>query len=132
MLNRRLITILLLINCNSSLKAQEDSSIFLANAKVVNKQTEIKQSIISKFDFLLDEDITESDPRIKSLVYSAKSYKDSKIEINYHNANAKEMADKLGLIFTRLDLSVLKPKQIPTNKMDKQSISRYVLVNINY
>jgi hypothetical protein len=91
----------------------------------------VKQSIAVKFDFILDEDINQYDPRIKSLVYCAKSDRLSKIEISYHNHNAYDTANKLGLILSRLGLTVVKPKQLAINHTDEH-VSRYVFVKINY
>ena len=109
------------------------SSALAESIAVANKsQTTMKQSITVKFDFILDEDINQDDPRVKSLVYCAKSYPQSKIEISYLNPNAHDVADKLGSIFTKLGLIVLKPKQTLDKNIDKNTISRHVMVRINY
>lgn len=86
-------------------------------------------SIVIKFDLIVDEDINESDPRIKSIIYSAKSYRQSKIIINYTNPNANSLATHLAQIFVQQKLLVVKPRQIQSSGFDD---NRYVQVTIYY
>jgi|GEM_PF-4510125 len=45
--------------------------------------------LVTKFDLIVDEDVNNDDPRIKSIVYSAKSYKQGWVTIYYVNPNAE-------------------------------------------
>lgn len=56
-------------------------------------------SIIVKFDLLLDEQITEDDPRVKSITYSVLMNQGSTIKIYYQNDNAKLLSSRLLKIF---------------------------------
>ena len=109
------------------------SSPTATTTKVINAPgTEVKHSIAIKFDFIFDENINQDDPRIKSVVYCARSYAQSNVEISYFNPNARDAADKLGLVMTKLGIRVLKPKQLANDTINEPSRSRYVLVKINY
>lgn len=59
------------------------------------------------FDFILDEYITDNNPRLKSLIYSANSNKDSWIAISYHNPNAVDLARRLQSILTKHNIRSL-------------------------
>jgi hypothetical protein len=84
---------------------------------------------IAKFDLIVDEDIDNDDPRIKSIVYSASSYQQSKIMIYYVNPNAKVLATKLVQILTKQHLLVFKLEQIQSSTL---ADNKYVQVIINY
>lgn len=86
-------------------------------------------SIVTKFDLIADEDINDTDVRVKSIIYSARSYKQSKIMINYANPNAEGLATKLAGIFSIHNLLVIRPKQILLSKPDD---NKFVQVTIYY
>lgn len=82
-----------------------------------------------KFDFLLDENIDDSDPRIKSIIYSMKSYGKSTVSINYSNSNANSLAQNLAQIFNQHKLLVLNPQLV---SQSKEVDNKNVLVTIYY
>ncbi len=84
-----------------------------------------KQSIVMKFDLLIDEEVTIDDPRIKSIIYG--SNKKSLVKINYFNQNAKNVANKIYRILDMYGVSVSKPN-FGTDPQNK----KYVLVWVNY
>lgn len=98
--------------------------------KIVASNVINSMPIITKFDFIVDEDITDNDPRIKSIIYSAKSDKNSHINIAYYNPNAEKTATKLAFILEGHGLLVLKPKVL--NNSNQNSDSHYVFVSILY
>jgi len=107
--------------------------LFLLNFIIINSYAGsgipvTKNSVVTKFDFIVDEDINNDDPRIKSIVYSAKSYRTSKVMIYYVNPNAEILAAKLAQIFTNWHLLVFKPKQIQSTTSDD---NKYVQIIIN-
>lgn len=89
----------------------------------------LRHSIIIKFDLIVNDDIDENDPRIKSIVYSAKGDAKSKIYISYTNLNAENLALRLAQIFSKQNLLVLKPEYLLSNGT---SNNKYVSVMINY
>ena len=97
--------------------------ISFANAtQMINKQN---QSIVMKFDLLMDENIDIDDPRIKSIIYS--SGKNKEIKISYFNPNAQIIANKIYLLLDSQKSSVSKPE----HSLDAKD-KNYVLVWINY
>lgn len=86
-------------------------------------------SLVVKFDLIVDEDVDIQDPRIKSIIYSAKSYQQSRVMINYVNPNAQRLATKLAQIFVQQNLSVIRPKQVQLSGTDEKKV---VQVNIYY
>ncbi|MFN7094856.1 MAG: hypothetical protein ACK4M7_05790 [Burkholderiales bacterium] len=88
-----------------------------------------KQSITIKFDLLLDEKITQDDPRIKSIVYVATSTSNNLIAINYVNPNAEDLANRLADILFTLGATVLKP-HLRDRKSPSLEQLKYVWVNI--
>ena len=95
---------------------------FVSAAGVINTP---KQSIVMKFDLLIDEDVTIDDPRIKSIIYS--SNKKSLVKISFFNQNAKNVANKIYVILNTHRVLVSKPEF----GTDAQN-TKYVLVWINY
>ncbi len=87
-----------------------------------------KNLIVTKFDLIIDEDIGNDDPRIKSIIYSANSYKPSKIIINYVNPNAEVLANKLAQILINGHLQVVSPQKILSIKPND---NKYVEVIFN-
>ncbi len=95
---------------------------FVSAAEVIDKP---KQSIVMKFDLLIDEEVTIDDPRIKSIIYS--SNKKSLVKISYFNQNAKNVANKIYGILDTHGVLVSKP-ELGTDLQN----TKYVLVWINY
>jgi hypothetical protein len=86
-------------------------------------------SVVVKFDLITDEYINNTDPRIKSIIYSSQTLDNSKIIINYVNPNALSLARKLADIFSAQHLAVITPKLIlPSSPHD----NKYVQVTICY
>ena len=95
---------------------------FVSAIEVTNNP---KQSIVMKFDLLIDGEVTIDDPRIKSIIYS--SNKKSLVKISYFNQNAKNVANKIYGILDIHGVSVSKP-ELGTDAKN----TKYVLVWINY
>jgi len=79
------------------------------------------------FDILLDENITNEDPRLKSIIYVVKN-SNSLINIIYSNTNATELANRLAQILSISGIKVIKPSQINASSIDSKSVG----VIINY
>lgn len=105
-------------------------SFIITNSYSKNALTAVtKNLVVTKFDLIVDEDVNNDDPRIKSIVYSAKSYPSGRVIIYYVNPNAKVLATKLAQILTNQYLLVLKPTQIQSLTSDD---NKYVQITINY
>lgn len=79
-----------------------------------------------KFNPVSDADITDIDPRIKSIIYSSKSDTRSKVSILYSDQDSSVLAFDIAKILVKHNLQVLKPNMI-TNK-----VSSDVIVSVIY
>ncbi|MBP9742325.1 MAG: hypothetical protein KBD37_03105 [Burkholderiales bacterium] len=70
-------------------------------------------SLIVKFDLLLDEQITEDDPRIKSISYSILMNPGSTVKIYYQNDNAKFLSNTLLKMFHDQGIIAVDKGQTP-------------------
>lgn len=86
--------------------------------------------VVNKFDLIVDEDVSDNDPRLKSIIYSAKSYKNSQISISYYNPNAATLATHLASIIAGHGVTVLKPTTLVNSQYE--SDSHHVFVTIIY
>lgn len=89
--------------------------------------TRIQNLVIAKFDLILDENVDDSDPRVKSIIYSTQSDKLNRVVVTYTNPNAGMLAARLAQFFTKHDLLVHKLKQEP---LVIPSDSKYVQISI--
>ncbi len=94
-------------------------------------RVDLSHSIVIKFDLITDENISTDDPRVKSIIYSAKSYTGSKILVSYINPNAAELASRLAQVFMAQHLYVLKPQKLGLVVANNND-NKYVQVIINY
>ena len=99
---------------------------YIADNKYVAHKLVKTESVSVKFDLILDEEITEDDPRIKSIMYSSrqKSY----VVINYYNINAEHLANKIAMILTQYKVILKKPELYYGNKV----FEKYIVVYIKY
>lgn len=92
-----------------------------ANQTIFISDSQISQY---KFDFLLDENIDEDEPRLKSLIYVALHKKNTIIKITYLNTNALKFSESLAHILIEKGITVLNPQQIvnPNFQTDTQDV----------
>ncbi len=64
------------------------------------------------FDFLIDENVTNNDPRIRSILYVANVNPGSLIEIIYVNPNAEVFANNIATIFKTYHAKALIPQMV--------------------
>ena len=98
------------------------------NLPQFESRTTLRDQVTDKFDLIVDEDISDNDPRLKSIIYSAKSYKNSQVSISYYNPNAVTLATHLGSIIAGHGVTVLKPTILVNSQYE--SDSHYVFVTI--
>ena len=86
-------------------------------------------AVVFKFDFIIDENITINEPRIKSLIHVAHHSKPGGlVKIAYYNPNAENLANRIMQLLTQAKIKVLKLKLLsdvlPTtgNKSDFEVI----------
>ena len=101
---------------------------YVADNKYPPHKISSLQSIKILFDFIVDEDVTVDDPRIKSIIYASrqKSY----VVIAYTNVNGDKLANKIAEILTKHNVVVKKPMLIEV--ANKPSLNKYIVVYISY
>ena len=99
------------------------------SSSTISSNSNIKHSLPIKFDILLDEKITEDDPRIKSIIYIAKQSPANFVNFSYTNPNALDLANRLIKIFATFGLNTQSPQLVNSSKLED---SKSVNVWINY
>lgn len=127
--------VLFILFCQLVNDCMADPQVNQENYSLINKESAgqniIEHSIPVLFDLIVDEKITQYDPRLKSIAYTALSGPQKVVIINYVNVNALPLANKIAGILNNLGVVVLKPVilvEIPGHSEQ----FKYVTVYIEY